>query len=368
MLIVDYAETVLEDFSTKPFNPVDSLILAQLTYLNFSVLVPGIREFPQTIRIGDLLRAEIIPSLLENVRDPKSNYRLLLAAGMSPRFRDVRMCCAVDSLDPKEEKQFAAVTFLFADSTAYAAFRGTDMTVVGWKEDFNMGFTFPVPAQEESAAYLNAVAELLPQSPLMVGGHSKGGNLAVYSAMECDPAVQKRIVRVFSHDGPGFKEDVFSSATYAQIRGRIHKTLPQSSLVGMLLHHHEDYLVVESKQFWLMQHDPFSWVVNPETLDFCYREGLTPGAKHVNRAVNQWIASLDNQKRELFVSTLYSVIASMGVESVADLTSDWPKKVSLALESLRGIDGETKRLVHQTLRSLLALALKNIPFSVKGQE
>ena len=362
MNLVDYVESQMEPFETAPFNLVDSLVLSQFVYLHFGDLVPGPSDNQEPVRIGDLLKAEQIPHMLENVRDPNSNHRLLLALGMSPRFRDIRMCCYSDRFDIAEQKQFAAVTYLLDDETAYLAYRGTDSTVVGWKEDFNMAFISPVPAQQEGVAYLNAVANRFPHA-FMVGGHSKGGNIAVYSAMECHSSIQPRIVGIYSHDGPGFRDEVFTSEQYARMKAKIHKTLPQSSLVGMLLQHQEDYLVVESNQFWIMQHDPFSWVVNQG--DFQYTQGLTGGAEHINTVINQWLSSLDDEKRELFITTFYSVIESMGVVNLSDFTEDWHKKAIAAIGAVRGIDAETKHFIFEAIKSLLAMYVKNFRFTFR---
>lgn len=362
MNIIKYAQTQMDDFKTTKFNAVDSLILSQFVYIDFNKLVPGFDDQQDSVRIGDLLMAEHIPNMLHKVLKPQNNHRLLLALGMSPRFRDIRMCFYSDSIDIIEEKQFAAVTYLIDDETAYVAYRGTDTTVVGWKEDFNMAFISPIPAQQEGVAYLNSVSRRLPHK-LIVGGHSKGGNIAVYSAMECHPIVQDRIVRIYSHDGPGFKDEIFTSEKYLRIKNRISKTLPQSSLVGMLLYNQEDYEVVKSKQFWVKQHDPFSWVV--DNGDFQYTQGITGGAEHNNKVINQWLSSLDKEKRELFITTLYSVIESMGIVNLSDFTDEKRKKALTAMETVKGIDGETKRFVFETIKSLIALYIKNIRLPIK---
>jgi len=367
MNIIDYVETQMVGFENVQFNLVDSLVLSQFAYINFNGIVPGLSDYRTPVRIGDLLKAEYLPHMLHDVVDPKSNRRLLIALGMSPRFRNIRMCCYSDITSITEQKQFAAVTFLFDDKTAYIAYRGTDASIAGWKEDFNMAFISPVPAQQEGVLYLNAVAKRFPHCVLMVGGHSKGGNIAVYSSMECDPEIQNRIVSIYSHDGPGFKDDIFTSEKYASIKGKIHKTIPQSSFIGMLLQHHENYAVVESRQFWLMQHNPFSWVI--DNGDFKYRQGITEGAKHINMTINQWLSSLDNEKRELFVTTIYSVIESMGIVKISDFKKDKYKKAVKAIETIRGIDRETKHFVRETIKSLLALYLKNfgIPEKLKNR-
>ncbi len=359
MNLVDYVETQMEDFKTTKFNLVDSLVLSQFVYLHFHKVVPEIAEEQEPVKIGEMLKAEHIPNMLHNVRDSESNRRLLLALGMSPRFRSILMCCYSDRFDITLQKQFAAVTYLLDEETAYIAYRGTDSTIVGWKEDFNMAFIYPVPAQEEGVSYLNAVAKRFPHR-LLLGGHSKGGNIAVYSAMECDLAVKERIIGIYSHDGPGFRDEIFTSKKYTSIKEKIHKTLPQSSLVGMLLQQQEDYMVIKSNEFWIMQHDPFSWVI--QNNEFQYLKGITKDAEYLNSIINQWLSSLDDEKRALFITTLFSVFESIGVVYFSDLTEDWHKKVAVAMQTLRGIDTQTGDFVFNTIRSLLALYVKNIRF------
>ena len=190
----------------------------------------------------------------------------------------MRVCGYRAVFDAAAEEQFAAMTFCLPNGSIYIAFRGTDSTMVGWKEDFNMSFRCPVPAQTTATSYLESAALAL-DGPLMCGGHSKGGNLAVYAASMCDPAVRERLVRVYSHDGPGFNEAFLGGAEYQALAaaGKIDKTLPRSSIIGMIFEHQEDYAVVESCDFGLLQHNPFSWVVPQGTTDFAYCEGPLGG-------------------------------------------------------------------------------------------
>ena len=172
--------------------------------------------------------------------------------------------------------QFAAMTFDLPDGSSYIAFRGTDATIVGWKEDFNMAFQYPVPSQAEAADYLNEAARHC-RGKLYVGGHSKGGNLAVYAAANCRPDVSARLARVFSHDGPGFLEQALQSEAFRQVLPKIEKTLPQSSMIGMLLEHQENYKIVKSSSISIWQHNPFSWEINGD--DFSYRAPIPPMAE-----------------------------------------------------------------------------------------
>ena len=186
----------------------------------------------------------------------------------------------------------------------------------------------------------------------------QSGNIAVYSAIHCQPSVQKRITNIFSHDGPGFREEVFQSDGYSIVKDRINKTLPQSSIIGMLLQYQEDYSVVRSNRIWLMQHDSFSWLI--EGNDFQYIPSITKSALYMNETLNQWVNSYDDQKRELFVNTLFQIIQATNATTFYDLMGDWPKRAVAVLGAMKDIDDETRRLLFEIIYSLFALAVKNI--------
>ena len=354
--IVNYVVEAIHTFENKDFNPVDSLILSQLAYLKFDSIVPSPLDNLTPVPIKEIT-AVGNDTLFQNVREGKCNRQLLFALINSPRFQNISLGYYANQFDGKTEKQFSAVTFLLNDGSAYIAFRGTDSTIIGWKEDFNMIFTSPIPSQEAGVAYLNVIAGKIP-GKLRIGGHSKGGNIAVYSAIYCNKSVQGRIEQVFSHDGPGFRDEVFNSQEYQVVKDRIHKTLPQSSMIGMLLQHQEQYSVVKSNRTWLMQHDPFSWQI--DNGDFQYSTSVTKSASYMNKTLNQWVNSFDDQRRELFINTLFRVLQATGATTFYDLTGDWPKRAIAALNAMREIDDETRVFLFQTVRSLFVLAAKNI--------
>ncbi|HWR23417.1 MAG TPA: DUF2974 domain-containing protein, partial [Feifaniaceae bacterium] len=362
--MVDYVTEANLSFENKKFTAVDSLVLSQLAYLNYDGIVPGLSESVSPVPIQEVAAVENPGALFQDVRESKSNRQLFSAFVNSPRFCNTKLAFYVNQFDGKMEKQFSAVTFLLDDNSAYIAFRGTDSSLVGWKEDFNMAFTSPIPSQQEGVAYLNAAADKIPRK-LRIGGHSKGGNIAVYSAVYCRRSVENRIVQIFSHDGPGFREEVFHSEGYRIIKDRIHKTLPQSSMIGMLLHHQEKYSVVESNRIWLMQHDPFSWQIDGD--HFRYIPSITKSALYMNGTLNQWVDSFDDQKRELFVNTLFQIIQATDAATFYDLAGDWPKRALALLGAMKEIDDDTRSFLFETIRSLFVLAAKNIREAGKSE-
>lgn len=221
-----------------------------------------------------------------------------------------------------------------------------------------MAFQYPVPAQKAAAEYLAEAAKRCAGS-LRVGGHSKGGNLAVYAAAKAGETLQKRIAQVYSHDGPGFLESVLKSGEWSAIALKIHKTLPQSSLVGMLLEQQENFRVVRSDKFSIWQHDPFSWQV--EDGDLCYVDALTPGAQYLDRTLNRWVSGLSVLERERFVDSLYGLVDTAKITSLAQLFSDWQESIPALLRAASQLDEDTREFLFQTVKALIALGVKNYP-------
>ena len=360
--IIGYIESSLETIGDTGFSPVDSLVLSELSYLQFENIVPADGG---TVPIGEILRSELFENMLRNVPDRENNRQMIYRLAASPRFRSIPMLYYACECNRTAEKQFAALTYLLPDGTAYVAYRGTDTTVIGWKEDFKMAYVCPVPAQEEGVSYLNRIGSMTAR-PLRVGGHSKGGNIAVYSSMMCSPEVRGRIIDIFSHDGPGFREEIIKSEEFRQIRPRIRKTVPQSSLIGILLQNQERFKIVESSSFWIMQHDPFSWRIRDG--DFVYSEKKSVGAAgHMNRALNEWINGLSDEDRERFVDTLFRMVSATGVDTFTELSADWRHYTHVLFRAMRDLDPDSKKIMRQIIRELALLTVKKIKLSVGPQ-
>lgn len=357
--IIDYVLTQQEPFTQRAFCAVDSLVLSELCYRDFRGIVPGLAQEPITISIGDLMDGKREDRLLNtSVRDKETRRRMLQALGQSKRFRDVKLLYYIDQTDEAKGMQFSVITFLLGDGTAYIAYRGTDYSVVGLKEDFNLACVDPIPSQIEGLAYLNDVALRLDVD-LRLGGHSKGGNVAIYSAMWCNDGVRRRIRNIYSHDGPGFHDEVYRSERYIAVKDRIHQTMPQSSLVGMFMQQHGEYDVVESEGFWFMQHDPFAWTTQDG--DFAYAQKLKLSARYVNVTMNDWISKYDNEMRELFIEALFEIIQATNVKSLAELAQDWRAKVMAARSAMKDLDQQTRRHIRKALSALIVMSIKSIP-------
>ena len=272
----------------------------------------------------------------------------------------------MSELDLAREMQFAAFTVELAPKLLYVAFRGTDDTLVGWKEDFNMSFLSPVPGQEEAVRYLEQVARHFPSARLMVGGHSKGGNFAAYAAIHAREKVQSRILAVYNNDGPGFEQNVLGTPEHQRIADRIRTIVPEDDVVGMLLCHEERYSVVRSDQTALLQHDGFSWQVLGDS--FVHLSEISREGKLVDKTLKSFAAALTKEQRERFVDVLYEILTATDARTLSDLQKDRWKTVSTLLRSSRDLDEESRELLSYTLGLLFREGAKSIRSELKIEE
>lgn len=332
--IVDYVRTCTDTFEQRPLNRVDSLALSCLSYLWIPEEVPDAAT-PEGVYLLMLNDDKLRLSLTAPIASHDSYEQLLLSVASSPRFFSVRASLAAEESSQSEQRQFAAVTFRLPDGSSYVAFRGTDNTLLGWKEDLCMSFRPVVPAQEAAHAYLQRIANQV-EGPLYVGGHSKGGNLAVYATMTAPDDVRQRIVRCYSHDGPGFLDETTASPSWAGSWDLVERTIPGESLVGLLLGGQgAEPIVVRSTKAGIMQHHPFSWVVEGD--DFAREGALSYDAYRTGKRMNSWLMGMSASDRERFVDILCTVVRAAGEVTFSGLAQSL-EDGSLAL-MLRRLDG-----------------------------
>lgn len=358
------AETILEylkktaDVTLKdhPLNEVDSLILCQFSYLKFDGILPGLGHRDKAITLLDIYEHENYDAIYADERYRKNNTALFERMLDSRRFNRMKIHSYVNIIEQENETQFAALTVEFEDGTTYVVFRGTDDNLVGWKEDLNLALSKPIPGQIRSVEYLDDVAKYLPDK-FYVGGHSKGGNLSVFSAMYCSEATRNRIIAVFNHDGPGLRNEIMDDKRYMDIRDRIKMYVPRSSLVGMLLINYDDYKVVDSKYIGLLQHDPYGWKV--KDYGFVFAHEVKEYAALRDRSINEWVMSLGQDQIEVFVDSVYDVMLATEAETLNDIIADWKIMIPKVKAALDETDEETKAILSKMLWMFIEIAGEN---------
>lgn len=338
-----------------PFNEVDNLILAELSFVDLKGIVPDPEEggavllkdaakqyfarFPEgeAINMGVLV-PDAIPEMLKKM-------------AACPRFSGLKLSCFADWLDHDSAVQFAALTIETGDGAVYLAFRGTDDSLAGWKEDFHLACVPEIPAQAIAAEYTRKVAKRYPRRKLRLGGHSKGGNLAVWAALNIPDRVQRRIERVWSNDGPGFHEDILSLPEHQEVAQRIITIVPQSSVVGMILEHDEDYTVVESSEKGLMQHDGFSWEVKGPA--FVRLGSVTRQGRHHDLVLKEWVKNMPLEQREKFVEGLFSILTASGAQTLTDLKEESLKAAGAMVKAMKDMEKDTRDALLYAFRLLM---------------
>lgn len=331
-------------------NAVDALIFSALSYL----------ELPETLADNPTQPVDMqaVSEQFFSLPDyecrciSKFDCELLHAACRTERYGHLQLVQYRQVLDPEADTQFAAETWRLDNGMLVLAFRGTDNSLVGWKEDFNMSFLRVVPAQALALEYTREVLRRY-RGKVILAGHSKGGNLAVFAAAGLPKTYQRRISAVYNMDGPGFTDYMMNHPGYQAMVPVIHTLVPQSSIIGMLLEHQENYTVIRSNQNGIMQHDLYSWQVMGS--NFLPMQRITANSDFLNRTIKTWVSSMSMEERNRLVEDLFALLGSTGVDNTRDLLA--PGNLLQYFKRIGG-DPTVRKAVSEELQSLLDAAKK----------
>lgn len=341
-------------FEVSPFNQVDSLILSELSYMNFEGIVPG----PEVKRNGTITLKKAAELYFKHhtkkdLEADKSFLRgipeLFGEMAKTRRFEGAVLSDYVNCIDVDKQKQFSALHILLEDKTVYISFRGTDDTIAGWREDFNMSFK-TVPSQVQAAEYLEETTRRKFRS-IRLGGHSKGGNLAVYAAARCPFNVRRKLVAIYCNDAPGFTWDMEQTEGFSQIRPLIFRVVPESSVIGTLFSNDLKEHVVKSSAKGLMQHDGLTWQV--VGTDFVYAKERTKVSQEFEKTMQNLLEKMSKEKKEKFIGSFFGAIESTGATTVQELNSGGTKNVVAILKSFTTLDREDKDILRKLLRAFI---------------
>lgn len=345
------------DFETSPFNEVDGLILSTITYAEFDHIVPS--SFERQVLLRDSYKE--FESLLGDEKYsrlgiiiPDEVKELFRKAASSYRFGTLRMSGYVNHIDEKKESQFCAVTYQNTAGDLFVVYRGTDDTVIGWKEDFNLAVLDRIPAQERAVAYLENVyvqrtlneMEALPNvnvgRRIYLCGHSKGGNLSIYAGVNSKPMIRELIAGIYNYDGPGFFKEFLTGASYREVNDRTYWYLPEESMIGTLLYHGNNEFVVHSSNKGLMSHDPFSWEVLGNI--FVKSKALSRDSIIMHRVVERILDRMTVEQTKLFISVVFDVLFANGTRTLSDVNG---KNFAALIDTVKNIDPKTRELFHE---------------------
>ena len=344
-------------FEAAPWNEIDGLLIATLSYLDFH---DG--RDPKGWTLEEMARIDLLQEGTSNSFAGRKKAFEAMAAG--ERFRRCRVHHAIALTDAEIGMQFSALCLDLPDGTTCVAFRGTDNTLIGWREDFDMAYTTRVPAQEAAILYLGRAAAL-SKRPIRLVGHSKGGNLAVYAAAYAKKSVQNRIESIWSYDGPGMNRETSQTEEYLRIKDRIRSFVPQTSIIGMLMDYYEPYTVVRSTASGISQHDPMSWqVYGPrfETLP-----AIDQTAVVTRDTLHEWLRNSTPEQRAAFVDALFSMAESTKATKMSELTGEKLKTLLTMVGSRKEVDPETRRVFTRLMAQAVTLGFGNVIDWVRGR-
>lgn len=336
----------------RPFTACDALALAGMCYVDVGSAARPAEGIP--------LR-EVQRALQPNAESqtPLSQHRQALLKAMmeSPRFGDGLLRCYTSILEPSLPMQFAAMCLTLQDGTHAVAFRGTDNTLTGWYEDLTMSYESPVPAQDAACEYLRRTAAELT-GPLVLMGHSKGGNLAAYAASHVLPDVQERIRAIYSFDGPGLDDETLASAGYVAIRNRLHSYVPQGSVVGLMMGYEENHTIIRSTGRGLGQHDLFTWQI--AGMEFETVSRTTVPSQITDRTLHNVLRQCTPDQRRQFVDEVFRLLAATDADTMHEIRQDKLRAVARIMAATRDMDGENRRAFLQMLGTFVSSGAKGV--------
>ncbi len=339
-------------FSKDPFNAVDNMLLSELAYTRFDGIVPEPGQGDAillTEACGRFFERYTPDEIMDSVSSTKVAPFLMREMAETDRFCNAKLTGYVNDIDLDGQSQFSAVTVLLDDGSAFVAYRGTDSSIVGWKEDFNMSFLYETPGQLKAAEYLNRQFAG-KDCRLRVGGHSKGGNFAVYAAMNAREEIWERIESVYSNDGPGFLKEVTETRKYQKILPKVTSLIPESSIVGLLLENPMDHQIVKSTQTGAMQHDLMSWEVQGNAPVFA--DSVSETSVMLDKTLKNWIYGLSVEERQKFVEILFDFLESTGAKTLDELSKSKLLLVNEVTRKLGSLQPEQQQALKDVLLRL----------------
>ena len=326
------------------FNEIDSMILARFSYLIFDRI--------------EMTEEETIGSISEKMKDfPNEDFlyngdkEMITYLGHSERFQNMKVTDFVITNDKEAEKQFGAITIHYLDSEMYISYLGTDWTINGWKEDFNMAFMDKVPCQIAGKEYLEKVAFKYPNKKIRIGGHSKGGNVAIYSGITISEDIKQRIIKIYNYDGPGFNKEMINKYANDEIINKIETYIPQDSVVGRLLNHKEKTTISLSVEKGILQHDIFSWqVLKDEMLKSAKN---TDNSEVIDKTLTDWLEITTADQRKIVIDSVFEILYSTDAISFGDITNNLPTSIPKILKKYGELSKDDKENITSMIKIII---------------
>ena len=351
--IFNYLEDVQYDsIYDQPFTELDILLLTEITYLNYNTIVTDGLDLQKASRLTDV--PQYMPQ--ENsMMNTKHRLALLQQAASVKRYKNIKLLGYVNDIDLDVQKQFAAMTYKIDLDTFVIAFRGTDDSIIGWKEDFHMTYMEHVPAQQTAVRYVQKVMQAFPKATFILTGHSKGGNLATYASSQVEPSLQDRIKQIYSFDAPGLNDTIIETEGYQSIASKIKRYIPQGSIVGMMLETPKQAHIVKSVAIGgIAQHDTFSWQIENE--HFILLDTLNPDSIQTDKTLKEWVETVPDDELKDFFDIFFGLILDAQITSIDEFFQpNSIKKVLTIVQNAHALTEQEKEMLNRLTRLLISI-------------
>ncbi len=352
--IVDYVDKYgYASFAEKPICLEDMVVLCQLAYFKYDCFL---KTFDDGITVEKLNDSPMRGMLVADPKYKKDGGMLLEAMAKSVRFKDAVVKFYVNDIETEQGTQFSAVTFLLADRLTVTAFRGTDETMLGWQEDFALALNKPIAGQQKATDYVMKVLRKV-KGRLILGGHSKGGNLALYAGFTLHERFLKRIRKICALDAPGFRPEFIENTDYDSVKRKIIRVVPKSSVVGLLLNDAPKKIVIEARSTGMKQHNLYNWIIKDGKL---VRTEISKGHLKALKTFNNWVLSLDEVNLEKFVTILSEALDDTGAKTTVEFKENVPKYVGSLLKAAGEMNEESKKSAGEFIRSYFEFVVGNV--------
>lgn len=329
-------------FDEVSFTEVDNVILSMLSYLNLEGIVSSNRYNPQKLKkVGDIFFG-MYSKKDAKVLATRNAIKLLRDIMNTRRYGDLLLYNYI--YKSSGDNQFCALTIELNKKLVFVSFEGTDHLISGWKEDFMMAYKFPVLAQRMAIDYVNRNF-LFRRKKIILGGHSKGGNLALVAGMYANFLVKDKIINIYNNDGPGLLRKQFESKEYESIKTKIVHIVPNYSVFGLLLNHGDDFEVVRSFKKSIYAHDTMTWVVKDKTFE---RVELSPFSKKLDVNLLEFVKGYEEEQREKHVMELFKVFERANIVSLVDIAEN-KKLIFKFISESKEIDDDTKVFLRKVI-------------------
>jgi len=335
--IIDYIKKHQnETFKEFPMTEVDSLILSLLPYIDYTGIVPAFRKNKITIKET----ATKISTKKEHDIFAKNTKKMLNIMSNTKRYSNALLYNYMKVVN--NEMQFGALTIKLDDKTTYIAYAGTDTSIIGWEEDFKMAYLYPGASQKYASIYLNKALGIFDKN-VIIGGHSKGGNLAICAGMNAKWYLKPRIKAIYNFDGPGFLKEQIESSLYKKIASKVKLYVPESSIIGMILYHTNAYTVVKAKSFNIFQHDAFNWLCSESSL---ITSRLNKRSKKLEQRITEKLEKIPVEERLKLVQSLFLIFKNNDIKDAKDIKIT---KIFKLIKSFHKLDKNTQNLLIEFL-------------------